>query len=240
MESIGQFLKAARERRQMTVADVAAATKMKTSFVEAIEADNFNALLAPIYARGFVKLYAEFVGVDPHGLLGQLNISGTRTRPAAEAYAIKAQPKSAIIHAEKITPKNESEKTVARPKDDAIKSAAIRAEKPPRVPIANPQSLRRAPLSPKLWKATNWAFIARLRRLRFKRPEYVFRKIQLPPVVWRRIFMLAGLALLVVAVALAWELSSRGAPNMTDACRWLADPPAPYLEADAKAMPSGH
>jgi len=52
--------------------------------------------------------------------------------------------------------------------------------------------------------------------------------------VWRRIFIVAGVALLIVAASLAWEWSSRGMPTMTDACRWLAEPPAPYLTMEAR------
>jgi len=39
----------------------------------------------------------------------------------------------------------------------------------------------------------------------------------------------ALVVLLIIAASLAWEWSHRGPPSTTDACRWLAEPPAPYL-----------
>ena len=69
MESVGQPLKAAREKKQMTVSDISSAIKAKMQIIEAIEHDNFSAMPAPIYARGFIKLYAECVGIDPTPLI---------------------------------------------------------------------------------------------------------------------------------------------------------------------------
>lgn len=203
MESIGHILKAARERRQMSVSDVAAATKMKIAFVEAIEADNFGALVAPVYARGFIKLYAESVGVDPLYLLKQINISPARPQPPAAARTVPAPPKAVRAHPGK------------------------------------PQPEQPAPRPARRWPTPDWTFITRMRWPRFKKPDWAFRQIQLPLVVWRQIFILTGLALLIVAAVLAWEWSNRGMPAMTDACRWAADPPAPYLSMEARPASSG-
>lgn len=69
MESIGQILKSARERNNYSVADIATAIKAKRGFVQAIEDDKFHDLIAPVYAKGFIKLYAEYVGLDPQPIL---------------------------------------------------------------------------------------------------------------------------------------------------------------------------
>jgi len=92
MESIGQILKAARERRQISVSDVIVATKMTSTFVKAIEADDFDALVAPVYARGFIKLYAGCVGLDPMPLLKQFDVS-SRAVPALAPPPSKAPPR---------------------------------------------------------------------------------------------------------------------------------------------------
>ena len=101
MESIGQILKAARERRQISIADVVMATKMTSTFVKAIEANNFDVLVAPVYARGFIKLYAECVGLDPMPLQKQFDVSSR----AAPLPSSKAPPrKASVAYAEKLKP----------------------------------------------------------------------------------------------------------------------------------------
>lgn len=69
METVGQILKQAREQRSMSIADVASAVNAKQVAIEAIERNDFQAFAAPVYARGFIKLYARAVGVNPEPLL---------------------------------------------------------------------------------------------------------------------------------------------------------------------------
>lgn len=239
MESIGQILKTARERRQMSVSDVAAVTKMKITFVEAIEADNLSVFVAPVYARGFIKLYAESVCVDHLYLLKQINLSEARAQPPLAVHKVLAPPKAARAHAEMINPESESESAGIRPKEGAAQStAALHAEAPARAPISRPPLSRPAPLPAGRWPTPDWTFITRARWPWFKKRNFAFLQIKLPLVVWRQVFMLAGLALLIIAAALAWEWSNRVMPSMTDACRWAADPPAPYLTMEIRAAPS--
>ena len=73
METIGSRLKTAREKRNMKPSDVAKAVRMKTQYVEAIDKNEFHVLIAPIYAKGFIRLYAEYVGLDPAPLVRQFN-----------------------------------------------------------------------------------------------------------------------------------------------------------------------
>ena len=62
----------------------------------------------------------------------------------------------------------------------------------------------------------------------------VLARLPLRAIIWRRIFILALAGLLIIAAGLAWEWSLRGLPSDTDACRWLAEPPAPYLAVEAR------
>lgn len=69
MFSPGATLRAAREKRKLSQADVAAATRIKVHVVAAIENNDFSGIAAPLYGKGFIKLYAEFVGLDPDPLI---------------------------------------------------------------------------------------------------------------------------------------------------------------------------
>lgn len=67
--TLGEKLRSARQAQKMTTSEVATATRMKVQMVEALEEDDFTKMPAVIYAKGFIKLYAEHVGLDPHPLV---------------------------------------------------------------------------------------------------------------------------------------------------------------------------
>lgn len=63
-EELGQTLKEERERKGLTVTAVMEATKISRTSIEALEAGNRSNLPHPVYAKGFVKSYARFLGLD--------------------------------------------------------------------------------------------------------------------------------------------------------------------------------
>lgn len=65
----GAALKAAREAKGATPGAVAEATRIKVQIIEAIERDDYSGIAAPTYAKGFIKLYAEHLGLDVEPLL---------------------------------------------------------------------------------------------------------------------------------------------------------------------------
>ena len=69
MIEFGRTLRAAREARGYTIAQIAETTHMAPTVVENLEKEDFTRIPAPIYGRGFVKLYCEAVGLDPKPLV---------------------------------------------------------------------------------------------------------------------------------------------------------------------------
>lgn len=63
MLRIGQRLHDARIGKDLSLDDVAKATKIRPSFLSAIEKGEYQRLPSPTYAQGFVKNYAEFLGL---------------------------------------------------------------------------------------------------------------------------------------------------------------------------------
>lgn len=53
----------------MTPSDVAENTRMMVQVVESLEREDFRRIAAPIYGRGFIKLYAELLELDPEPLI---------------------------------------------------------------------------------------------------------------------------------------------------------------------------
>ncbi|WP_035272603.1 helix-turn-helix domain-containing protein [Desulfonatronum thiodismutans] len=64
LKEFGQLLKEERLRQGLEIADVMDKTKISRMNLTAIEEGNEQALPHPVYAKGFVKNYARFLGMD--------------------------------------------------------------------------------------------------------------------------------------------------------------------------------
>ena len=62
---------AAREARGVTHSDAASVTNIKVQHIEAIERDDFSPFAAPAYAKGFIRIYADYLGLDSGPLVKQ-------------------------------------------------------------------------------------------------------------------------------------------------------------------------
>ena len=79
-EGIGARLRSARERRRLTILQAAERLHVDPDLLEALEADNFAALGAPVYVKGHLRHYAELVGESAEALF-ELYSQGTRIPP---------------------------------------------------------------------------------------------------------------------------------------------------------------
>lgn len=71
MIPFGKTLRDAREAKGISISQIAEATHMLSSIVQDLENEDFTRIVAPIYGRGFVKLYCEVVGLDPKPLVAE-------------------------------------------------------------------------------------------------------------------------------------------------------------------------
>ena len=99
MIEFGKTLRSAREAKGYTVSQIAEMTHLKTQAVEGLENEDFSMIAAPIYGRGFVKLYCEAVGLEPKPLVDEFMaiINGEheiaiKERPVAEPVATEPPP----------------------------------------------------------------------------------------------------------------------------------------------------
>jgi cytoskeleton protein RodZ len=67
----GALLKAERERRGLSLPDVAESLHVDPRLAAALEANDFAAFDAPVYARGFLRQYALLLGLEPEQVLSQ-------------------------------------------------------------------------------------------------------------------------------------------------------------------------
>lgn len=68
---IGAILREARKRRGIELAEVEAATKIRPKYLRAIEDEDWAVLPGDVYARGFIRAYASFLGLDGERLAGE-------------------------------------------------------------------------------------------------------------------------------------------------------------------------
>jgi cytoskeletal protein RodZ len=61
---IGYSLRAARERQGIGLPEAELATKIRAKYIRALEEEDFDALPADTYARGFLRTYADYLGLD--------------------------------------------------------------------------------------------------------------------------------------------------------------------------------
>ena len=93
MSSFGETLKNAREAKGLTCSQVAAQTHMLVQIVEEMEREDFHRIPAPIYGRGFVRLFADCVGLDPIPLVREfMDIYEGRRAPAVSIREVPTAP----------------------------------------------------------------------------------------------------------------------------------------------------
>ena len=66
---LGETLRRARQTRGITIEDAERATRIPRRYLEALEREDFGILPAPVYARGFLRSYSGYLGLDPSDLL---------------------------------------------------------------------------------------------------------------------------------------------------------------------------
>jgi cytoskeletal protein RodZ len=69
------LLKRQRETKQMSVAEISRVTRIPVSMLESIESDHFDDLPGEVFVRGFLKSYAQAVGVVPQDVLARYTAS---------------------------------------------------------------------------------------------------------------------------------------------------------------------
>jgi hypothetical protein len=85
---IGSSLREARVRQGLELAEIETTTKIRGKYLQALEEENFGALPGETYIKGFLRTYAEHLGLD-----GQLYVDEFNSRYVApeEMQTIRAR-----------------------------------------------------------------------------------------------------------------------------------------------------
>jgi transcriptional regulator with XRE-family HTH domain len=86
MQTIGERLEEARKKKGISIREAAEATKIRSDYLQKFESNQFDIGLTDIYARGFLRTYANFLKLPADRILNDFSALGrgeTRPRPSA-------------------------------------------------------------------------------------------------------------------------------------------------------------
>jgi transcriptional regulator with XRE-family HTH domain len=71
--NIGDILKEAREKKGISLEEVENQTNIRKRYLDALEKENYELLPGRVYARGFLRNYASFLGLDHRVILNEFD-----------------------------------------------------------------------------------------------------------------------------------------------------------------------
>ena len=90
--SLGQILKGKRESRKLSIEEAASAVRVSKKYIHALEDENFLLIPSQVYAKGFLKAYSEFLGLDTAQLLSELkDFYKSRERKKVELPPVRGE-----------------------------------------------------------------------------------------------------------------------------------------------------
>ena len=111
--AIGQKLEEARNRKGISIREASESTKIRGDYLTSFEAGQFEINLPDVYLRGFIKVYARYLGIDPESAvadleaelgasssrtkkksLGSISPSETSDKTEAQRVAVSARPRN--------------------------------------------------------------------------------------------------------------------------------------------------
>jgi cytoskeletal protein RodZ len=153
--SIGQRLKAARLRKRLTLEEISEATRIRLPYLEALEADDFSAMDSPVQRKGFLRIYAQYLGLDAEALLEDLRAEEETTPSLVKIQEEDSPPEEdspetessedesgrpriplwqQILHRKESAETTESDVPPAREADSPPEEEAAEEESPPQEP----------------------------------------------------------------------------------------------------------
>lgn len=69
MKSIGQTLKSARQKKNYTIEDIHRLVRIHPKYIKALENDDYEVFDGKVHAKGFLKVYAQFLDLETSEIL---------------------------------------------------------------------------------------------------------------------------------------------------------------------------
>ncbi len=79
--SAGNILKDRRIHNGLTIDDVSRGTYIRATYIQAIEEGQYDVISGAVYTRGFIRNYANFLGLDGDDLVRRFNLETADAAP---------------------------------------------------------------------------------------------------------------------------------------------------------------
>ena len=86
MASLGQSLREAREERNISIEEIASATKIGHRYLEAIENDRLDLMPGEFFIKGIIRTYARAIGLDGEEVLARYKAAGLIGEPERKRH----------------------------------------------------------------------------------------------------------------------------------------------------------
>jgi cytoskeleton protein RodZ len=96
---IGSSLRRARERLGLELSQAEDATRIRAKYLQALEDERFDVLPAPAYAKGFLRTYADFLGLEGERFVDEFNDRFPPTDSAEAAPLERVRPRRRWVSA---------------------------------------------------------------------------------------------------------------------------------------------
>jgi Helix-turn-helix domain/RodZ C-terminal domain len=96
---IGSSLRTAREQRKLDLADVEQATHIRSKYLQALEDERFDVLPGPAYVKGFMRTYADHLGLDGQQFLAEYNARFPPDDAPEAAPLVRVRPRRSLLDA---------------------------------------------------------------------------------------------------------------------------------------------
>ena len=86
MSSIGRVLQQEREQQGRTLKEVSDAVNIKEAYLDALEKENFDVIPGAVVVKGFIRTYAEYLGLDGAELVTAYKKDVVARKPKPEVW----------------------------------------------------------------------------------------------------------------------------------------------------------
>ena len=129
MTVLGLALKEEREKRNISLEEIASTTKIVPRYLEALENDRFDIMPGGFFIKGIIRTYARAIGLDPDEVLARYRAAGVfgesepKRHPFPKPSTVQAAPPAPVLPAPSAEPLLPSEAAAPPP-------AAVETPKP--------------------------------------------------------------------------------------------------------------
>lgn len=98
MSEVGDQLQAARKALKLTIQQIADVTKIRTDHLRALEEGHYEVFSAPVYIRGFVRIYAAQLKLNTAQIMSVLDAELKRSEKFKEPPPLMEESNTLLDH----------------------------------------------------------------------------------------------------------------------------------------------